>query len=899
MEYFEEYQNLFKLYIDKERITYKQTTAFIRLLLSSLDYEFNYFDYKEIVAGNKKIVSKIDEEIKNIYDAYWYLINNSKRNITNSFLNKFYYILTNNILDEETLLNNYHVIPLHNNFEETNGTKPIMIFLNNKINNPYDSESYFVFDDDIKRKIYNAKDNIVGYFTDMANSGVVAMNVKFNEEKVDDQTIFSLINSYSQIELYANGTSLYFKFCNDEPRSIINNIDLSKWHFIAFSWTRVDLSPSIGPDYFIMQVYFDNTIVTYNINRTNDFTSFDLFIGTRMITLTPCKNFNGKLEMVTFNNIYHTIAMMNILKDKLKLSQLTRIYENNSLLRKLELKVKDNFIINNEYIYDTYNILENNVSRKYNTSKIKSEIISTLNYSSHLNYEYYEPNAFGIENVKSIYSQTLNKFIAKYEYNTRNFLTKEVFDDGTSVDYTYDYFGNVTSRNYTNPNISDTYFEYNHTYKGLLTKVTKGSEVKTITYQNEYLGNPKTITYGHYVINLYYEISNLIKYEYIDTQYSSNNYVIEYKYNHHNLIIEKKVNNVITNYYYEEERLILEETGNNRKYYLYDNIGLLYGIIINNNKYYYLKDMLNNIIGLVAEDGNCCVRYKYDSFGSVIAIEGDAAFTIGIENPIRYKGYYYDKDIRLYYCKSRFYNHEWGRWLSADEINYINPDSINGLNLFNYCDNNPVMYTDPNGNFFFSTLIIGSVVGGIVGAGVSAITQGISNGWDKINGWQVLLDGAIGAFNGALATSGIGSVASKIISGALGVAGSVGGDLINSNGNWNEINWGKAAILGAVNVGLAIFGGSNSQDATKLGKELLKNKEVSSKFSVLFNAVNDYASGTISKRGMTGIFNLYGKQFANAVTKNMHGLVAKLTTHSLGFSSLTTIATSFFGIVLK
>lgn len=102
MEYFEEYQNLFKLYIDKERITYKQTTAFIRLLLSSLDYEFNYFDYKEIVAGNKKIVSKIDEEIKNIYDAYWYLINNSKRNITNSFLNKFYYILTNNILDEET-----------------------------------------------------------------------------------------------------------------------------------------------------------------------------------------------------------------------------------------------------------------------------------------------------------------------------------------------------------------------------------------------------------------------------------------------------------------------------------------------------------------------------------------------------------------------------------------------------------------------------------------------------------------------------------------------------------------------------------------------------------------------------------------------------------------------------
>ena len=52
----------------------------------------------------------------------------------------------------------------------------------------------------------------------------------------------------------------------------------------------------------------------------------------------------------------------------------------------------------------------------------------------------------------------------------------------------------------------------------------------------------------------------------------------------------------------------------------------------------------------------------------------------------------------MYYCKSRFYVPKWRRWLNSDSINYLEPQNIICLNLFVYCNNNPVMYVDENGN---------------------------------------------------------------------------------------------------------------------------------------------------------------------------------------------------------
>ena len=44
----------------------------------------------------------------------------------------------------------------------------------------------------------------------------------------------------------------------------------------------------------------------------------------------------------------------------------------------------------------------------------------------------------------------------------------------------------------------------------------------------------------------------------------------------------------------------------------------------------------------------------------------------------------------MYYCNSRYYNPEWGRWIQPDDVEYLEPNNINGLNLYSYANNNPI-----------------------------------------------------------------------------------------------------------------------------------------------------------------------------------------------------------------
>jgi RHS repeat-associated protein len=67
-----------------------------------------------------------------------------------------------------------------------------------------------------------------------------------------------------------------------------------------------------------------------------------------------------------------------------------------------------------------------------------------------------------------------------------------------------------------------------------------------------------------------------------------------------------------------------------------------------------------------------------------------------ISNPFRYRGYYYDPETKLYYLNSRYYDPETSRFINADDPNNLLTESMmpSGANLYQYCYNNPVMYTD-------------------------------------------------------------------------------------------------------------------------------------------------------------------------------------------------------------
>ena len=102
--------------------------------------------------------------------------------------------------------------------------------------------------------------------------------------------------------------------------------------------------------------------------------------------------------------------------------------------------------------------------------------------------------------------------------------------------------------------------------------------------------------------------------------------------------------------------------------------------------------MQEDIIGITDENFNKIVEYEYDSWGNIITIKDNNGNIItdeshiGIINPFRYRSYYYDKETKLYYLNSRYYNPEWGRFINADNY-FVQGSYLNGNNLYIYCNN--------------------------------------------------------------------------------------------------------------------------------------------------------------------------------------------------------------------
>ena len=68
-----------------------------------------------------------------------------------------------------------------------------------------------------------------------------------------------------------------------------------------------------------------------------------------------------------------------------------------------------------------------------------------------------------------------------------------------------------------------------------------------------------------------------------------------------------------------------------------------------------------------------------------------------MKNP--YRGYYYDSDLGLYYLNLRYYDTNTCRFINADAIMSGTNGSLKGFNLYAYCFNNPIMFTDDSGNW--------------------------------------------------------------------------------------------------------------------------------------------------------------------------------------------------------
>ena len=134
--------------------------------------------------------------------------------------------------------------------------------------------------------------------------------------------------------------------------------------------------------------------------------------------------------------------------------------------------------------------------------------------------------------------------------------------------------------------------------------------------------------------------------------------------------------------------------GSNLLYFTYDG-SVPMTVTHNGTVYYYVTNLQGDVVAILDGSGSAVVQYTYDAWGNLLGDE-PADDTIGHLNPLRYRGYVYDQETRLYYCQSRYYNPKVGRFLNADAYASTGQGLL-GYNMFAYCGNNPTSRIDSDG----------------------------------------------------------------------------------------------------------------------------------------------------------------------------------------------------------
>ena len=189
------------------------------------------------------------------------------------------------------------------------------------------------------------------------------------------------------------------------------------------------------------------------------------------------------------------------------------------------------------------------------------------------------------------------------------------------------------------------------------------------------------------------------------------------------------------------------------------------------------------------------VYYTYDAWGKCKVTNCTTVPTAAANNPYRYRSYYYDSDLDMYYLQSRYYDANICRFINADAF-VSTGQGLLGYNMFAYCGNNPVTRYDPNGN---SWLIVGivvacTIVGGMMGAFSAATTGG-----DVVeSAIESAATAAVSATCGLLIESTVTAVAIATVSGlAIDTATQIITQCIeNKEINISEIDYGRVAKVG-------------------------------------------------------------------------------------------------------
>lgn len=597
--------------------------------------------------------------------------------------------------------------------------------------------------------------NFQFYFESNDNPIFIENSAEYTEDgkyitKITDtdfnSTIFDMDSSKNLIKSVTNPKNQKTSYNYNEKNqieSIITNDNI-----VNYEYNVNNTLCKITQNDRIYNYEYDNFLNVKKIKVGDNITLIDNIYESNNGNLKTIKYGNGQsisYEYDEFDRVKKVIKQDDIYNYKYdsvgNLMKITSENENIKLTYDLAERVykynENDFKI--KYIYDDTN---NVVQKEYKLGKIKYNVNNTLNDddmltnfnidSNKINYVYdglgrlvsrnidervttdykYRKNGNrtstmieSISNGNDIYSYKYDELgniikiyhndILENEYyydNYKELIKEDNYILNKTFKYIYDELGNILyKREYeikTDNQIKQTKYEYNNeNWKDQLTKYDNES----ITYDN--LGNPLTI--GDNIVLNWVNGRQLSK-------YSNQGNVISYKYNADGIRNSKIINNVQTKYYLEGKKIIFEKCGDQILYYIYSDVDDLIGFKYNEKIYYYLKNNLGDIIEILDNNYNIVAKYNYDSWGNIISItdENNNDVSNNYEhianiNPYRYRSYYYDKETKLYYLNSRYYNPNWGRFINSDSI--VSQDDVLKGNLYIYCCNDPINGVDSMG----------------------------------------------------------------------------------------------------------------------------------------------------------------------------------------------------------
>ena len=152
-------------------------------------------------------------------------------------------------------------------------------------------------------------------------------------------------------------------------------------------------------------------------------------------------------------------------------------------------------------------------------------------------------------------------------------------------------------------------------------------------------------------------------------------------------------------YTYVDGVLTKMTVGSNTLRFAYSVDGTPCSVNYNGTEYYYVTNAQGDVVAILDDNGTAVVTYTYDAWGNILTVGGSMADTLGVYNPLRYRGYVYDEETSLYYLQSRYYDSEMGRFINSDVL-AATGQGVLGNNMFAYCGNNPVSRVDHGGNFW-------------------------------------------------------------------------------------------------------------------------------------------------------------------------------------------------------